>query len=105
MDKKLHFQKNLLLSSIKELNNKVEKLQCRYNDLNTKKNSICNIYSDLNTINNTILNLETQKLHYKKTIHNLTTTISEINNKLKEYPDIIIKNIKKENNIKIINIH
>ena len=52
---KLHFQKNLLLSSIKELNNKVDKLQCRYNDLNTKKNSICNIYSDLTTINNTIL--------------------------------------------------
>ena len=99
MDKKLHFQKNLLLSSIKELNNKVDKLQCRYNDLNTKKNSICNIYSDLTTINNTILKLETQKLHYKKTIHNLTTTISEIKNKLKEYPDIIIENIKKENNI------
>lgn len=99
MDKKTYFQKNLLKSKINEISIKLKDKEILFNDLTHKKNSMCNLHIDLNNIDNTLLKLESEKLNCKKTISALTTTISDIKNKIKEYPDTIIENIKKENNI------
>lgn len=99
MDKKNYFQKTLLNSKIKELNDKLKYKQSIFDDLHNKNNNSVNLSIDLDTLNNNILNLETLKLTHKKSINDLTLNISEIKNKLKEYPDIIIENINKENNI------
>jgi len=99
MDKKTYFQKNLLKSKINEIGIKLKDKETLFNDLTHKKNSICNLHIDLNNIDNTLLKLESEKLNCKKTISALTTTISNIKTKIKEYPDTIIENIKKENNI------
>jgi len=99
MDKKTYFQKNLLNSKINEIGIKLKDKETLFNDLTHKKNSICNLHIDLNNIDNTLLKLESEKLNCKKTISALTTTISNIKTKIKEYPDTIIENIKKENNI------
>ena len=99
MDKKTYFQKNLLKSKINEISIKLKEKETLFNDLTHKKNSICNLHIDLNNIDNTLLKLESEKLNCKKTISALTTTISNIKTKIKEYPDTIIENIKKENNI------
>ena len=99
MDKKTYFQKNLLNSKINEIGIKLKDKETLFNDLTHKKNSICNLHIDLNNIDNTLLKLESEKLNCKKTISDLTTTISNIKTKIKEYPDTIIENIKKENNI------
>jgi hypothetical protein len=99
MDKKIYFQKTLLNSKIKELNDKLKYKQSIFDDLHNKNNNSVNLSIDLDTLNNNILNLETLKLTHKKSINDLTLNISEIKNKLKEYPDIIIENINKENNI------
>ena len=99
MDKKIYFQKTLLNSKIKELNDKLKYKQSIFDDLHNKNNNSVNLSIDLDTLNNNILKLETLKLTHKKSINDLTLNISEIKNKLKEYPDIIIENINKENNI------
>jgi len=99
MDKKTYFQQNLLKTKINEITIKLKDKETILNDLINKKNSICNLHIDLNTINNNILKLETQKLSYKKTFNHLSSTISNIKTKLKEYPDTVIEKIKKENNI------
>jgi hypothetical protein len=99
MDKKNYFQKTLLNSKIKELNDKLKYKQSIFDDLYNKNNNSVNLSIDLDTLNNNILNLETLKQTHKKSINDLKLNISEIKNKLKEYPDIIIENINKENNI------
>ena len=99
MDKKTYFQKNLLNSKINEIGIKLKDKETLFNDLTHKKNSICNLNIDLNNIDNTLLKLESEKLNSKTIIHTLITTISNIKTKIKEYPDTIIENIKKENNI------
>ena len=101
MDKKKQFQKQLLISKIKENTVIVSTLEKLYNDLINNSISNSNITIMNTTINNTInntsidklntlqnykFNLENTKQSVKQNINNLTLTISQLEHNLKVLP-------------------